>query len=147
MDGRNLLVLASVPSIKVTTLDIALDGISKRLYYSDEGNNLIKYINLTSRMHHDVLSGNPRRPVGLTLFNGTLYWTGGGTVETFSGAIYKAEAYDVNGGTVREVVDLISYPKGIYAHDSRMKMPQGKGLYLRIRAQCIGHCNIRQNGC
>lgn len=128
MDGKNLLVLTNVSSIRGTTLDITLDRVNNRLYYSDEGNNLVKYINLTSRIHQAVLYGNPRRPVGLTLFNGTLYWTGEGTVDPFSGGIYKVQTDTLNGGIVREVVDLLSYPKGIYAHDTRIKIPTGRVL-------------------
>lgn len=130
MDGKNPLVLANVSSIRGTILDIALDKVNNRLFYSDEGNNMVKYINLTSGVHHAVLYGNPRRPVGLALFNGTLYWTGEGTVELFSGGIYKVKADTLNGGIVREVVDLLSYPKGIYAHDARMKIPAG-GIFIK----------------
>ena len=134
MDGKNPLVLANVSSIRGTTLDIALDKVNNRLFYSDEGNNMVKYINLTSGVHHAVLYGNPRRPVGLALFNGTLYWTGEGTVELFSGGIYKVKADTLNGGIVREVVDLLSYPKGIYAHDARMKIPAG-GIFIKKKSR------------
>ena len=118
MDGGNRVVLLNESSIRRTTLDITLDKVNKRLYYSDESNNLIKYLDLVSFMSHSVLFGNPRRPVGLTLFKETLYWTGVGAAETFSGAVYKADANNVNGSIVREVEDLISYPNGLYAHDS-----------------------------
>ncbi len=128
MDGRNVVVLLNVSSIRGTTLDIALDKVNKRLYFSDESNNLIKYIylDLASFMSHSVLLGNPRRPVGLTLFKGTLYWTGIGAAEMFSGAVYKADANNVNGSIVQEVVDLISYPGGLYARDSTASESPGK---------------------
>ena len=143
MDGKNPLVLANVSSIRGTTLDIALDKVNNRLFYSDEGNNMVKYINLTSGVHHAVLYGNPRRPVGLALFNGTLYWTGEGTVELFSGGIYKVKADTLNGGIVREVVDLLSYPKGIYAHDARMKIPAG-GIFIKKSLAIIIFCNNKK---
>lgn len=148
MDGKNLLVLTNVSSLRGTTLDIALDKVNNRLYYSDEGNNLVKYINLTSRMHHAVLYSNPRRPVGLTLFNGTLYWTGEGTVESFSGGIYKVQTDTLNGGIVREVVDLLSYPKGIYAHDIRMKIPPVDDSHpcARNNGSCSHLCLINPTG-
>lgn len=128
MDGRNPVVLVNVSSIRGTTLDIALDKNKGRLYYSDESNNLIKYLDLASFMSHSVLYGNPHRPVGLTFYNGTLYWTGIGAAEKFSGAIYKADANNVNGSSVHEVVDLLSYPRGLYAHDSRVSKPPGIDL-------------------
>ena len=123
MDGRNVVILVNVSSIRGTTLDIALDRVNKRLYYSDESNDLIKYLDLSSFTTHSVLLGSPRRPVGLTLFKGTLYWTGVGAAEQFSGAIYKADADNVNGSIVSEVVDLISYPTGLYAHDGDNEPP------------------------
>lgn len=134
MDGRNVVVLLNVSSIRGTTLDIALDKVNKRLYYSDESNNLIKYLDLASFVSHSVLFGNPRRPVGLTLFKGTLYWTGVGAAEMFSGTVYKADANNVNGSSVQEVVDLISYPTGLYAHDSTASETPG----------IVFQCNARE---
>lgn len=129
MDGRNVVIVRNVSSIRRTTLDIALDKVNKRLYFSDESNNLVKYLDLASYKTYSVLSGNPRRPVGLTLFNGTLYWTGIGAAEMFSGAIYKTSVNNVNiTSRIREVVDLISYPTGLYAHDSRISESPGMVL-------------------
>ena len=126
MDGKNVVILVKVTSIRRTTLDIALDKVNRRLYFSDESNNLVKYLDLASYKTHSVLSGNPRRPVGLTMFNGTLYWTGVGAAQMFSGAIYKADVKNVSfPSPIREVVDLLSYPTGIYAHDGRISESPG----------------------
>lgn len=131
MDGRNVVILVNVTSIRRTTLDIALDKVKKRLYFSDESNNRIKYLDLASFQTHSLLSRNPRRPVGLTLFNGTLYWTGVGAAEMFSGAIYKADVKDVNFTShIREVVDLLSYPTGLYAHDANISQSPGMVHYM-----------------
>lgn len=125
MDGRNVVILVNVTSIRRTTLDISLDKVKKRLYFSDESNNLVKYLDLASYKTHSVLSGNPRGPVGLTLFNGTLYWTGVGAA-MFSGAIYKADVNNVTfTSPIRQVVDLLSYPTGLYAHDARSSESPG----------------------
>ena len=126
MDGKNVVILVKVTSIRRTTLDIALDKVNRRLYFSDESNNLVKYLDLASYKTHSVLSGNPRRPVGLTMFNGTLYWTGVGAEQMFSGAMYKADVKNVSfPSPIREVVDLLSYPTGIYAHDGRISESPG----------------------
>lgn len=126
MDGKNVVILVNVASIRRTTLDIALDKVNRRLYFSDESNNLVKYFDLASYKAHSFLSGNPHRPVGLTLFNGTLYWTGAGAGQMFSGAIYKADIKNVSfTSSVREVVYLLSYPTGIYAHDGRISESPG----------------------
>ena len=126
MDGKNVVILVNVSSIIRTTLDIALDKVNKRLYYSDERNNLVRYLDLVSLKKHSVLSGNPRRPVGLTLFNGTLYWTGIGAAEMFSGAIYKADVKNVNfTSPIRKVVDLLSFPTGLYAQDATISESTG----------------------
>lgn len=125
MDGKNVLVLMNVSSIRETKLDVALDKVNKRLYYSDSRNNLVKYIDLAKFTLHPVLSNRPRGPVGLTLINGTLYWTGG-ELQTYSGAVYKADADNVNGSIVHKVMDLLSFPKGLYARDSEGVEPSGK---------------------
>ena len=126
MDGKNVVILVNVSSIIRTTLDIALDKVNKRLYYSDERNNLVRYLDLVSLKKHSALSGNPRRPVGLTLFNGTLYWTGIGAAEMFSGAIYKADVKNVNfTSPIRKVVDLLSFPTGLYAQDATISESTG----------------------
>lgn len=127
MDGKNAVILVNVTSqIRRTTLDIALDKVNRRLYFSDESNNLVKYLDLASYKTHLVPSGNPRRPVGLTLLNGTLYWTGDEAAEMFSGAIYKADIKNASfTSTIRKVADLLSYPTGIYAHDGRISESPG----------------------
>lgn len=129
MDGRNQVVLANLSSVRGTTLDIELDKDRKGVYFSDETNNLVKYLNLSSLQLYSLLSDRPHRPVGLTLFNGTLYWTGGSS-QTFGGAIYKADASNFNGSDVHEIVDLLSFPKGLHAHDSADEDDQGKYYIL-----------------
>ena len=131
MDGRNVVILVNVTSIRRTTLDVALDKVNRRLYFSDESNNLIKYLDLDSYKTHSVLSGNPQRPVGLTLFNGTLYWTGEGAA-MFGGAIYRADVNNENiTNPIREVVDRLSYPTGLYAHDSTIS--DSLGIFPSIK--------------
>lgn len=130
MDGRNQVVLANLSSISGTTLDIALDKDSKRMYFSDQNNNLVKYFNLSSLMSLSVLSDRPHGPIGIALFNGTLYWTGGGS-QTFGGAIYKADANNFDGSNVFKVMDLLSFPKGLSAHDSAANEILGRVLPSR----------------
>lgn len=132
MDGRNQAVLANLSSVRATTLDIALDKVNNRIYYSHQRNNLVKYLNLSSLMPQSVLSDQPHGPVGLTLFNGTLYWTGGDS-QTFGGAIYKADANSVQGSSVYEVMDLLSFPKGLHVHHFGAQESSGK---LRLESFC-----------
>ena len=125
MDGRNVVILVNVTSVRITTLDIALDKVKKRLYFSDERNDLVRYLDLTNYKTHSAISGDPRRPAGLTLFNGTLYWTGVGAT-MFSGAIYKADVNNANfTSPIRQVVNFLSYPTGLYAHDARISESPG----------------------
>lgn len=145
MDGKNQVVLANLSSIRGTTLDIALDKVNKRLYYSDSSNNLVKYFDLATLVPHPVLSDRPHGPVGLTLFNGTLYWTGGES-QTFSGGIYKAEANNVNGSSVHKVTDLLSFPKGLYAHDSGAVEPSGNHPCAKQNGRCSHLCLIKPGG-
>ena len=121
MDGKNVTVLANLPNIGDTFIDVVLDKPGNRLFFSDYSNNVIRYIDLASMEIHTLLSGNLHHPTGLTMINNTLYWTAQGDGK-FSGTIFKAEAN--NGTSAQMIGDGFSYPAGIYAHNSQK--PEGK---------------------
>ena len=117
MDGKNKIVLANLSSIGQTIIDLVLDIPRLRLFFSDQSNNVIRYIDLISRDVHTLLSGSGLHgPTGLAMLNDTLYWTahqGGGMYEGF---IFEA---DVTNRTVRMIADGFNKPAGLYAYNSR----------------------------
>jgi len=121
MDGNNKIVLANLSNIGQTVVDVALDKPGNRLFFSDQSNNVMRYIDLSNMEVHTVLSGNLHHPTGLTMLNNTLYWTAQGDGD-FSGTIFKAEA--TNGSTAHMISDGFWNPHGIYAHNSR-SIPAG----------------------
>ena len=121
MDGNNKIVLANLSNIGQTVVDVALDKPGNRLFFSDQSNNVIRYIDLSSMEVHTLLSGNLHHPTGLTMLNNTLYWTAQGDGD-FSGTVFKAEA--TNRSTAHMVADGFWNPHGIYAHNSR-SIPSG----------------------
>ena len=126
MDGKNEAVLANLSKTGPTIVDVALDKLGNRLFFSDQYDNRIRYIDLRTSQIHTLLSGNLHHPIGLTIWNNTLYWTAGGN-GGFSGAIFKAEA--VAGSTVQMIADGFWYPYGIYAHNSSAHQTPGNLLY------------------
>ena len=125
MDGKNKVALANLSKTAQTIVDVALDKFSNRLFFSDQYNNLIRYIDLHTSQIHTLLSGNLHHPTGLTIWNNTLYWTAEGN-GGFSGAIFKAEA--IVGSTVEMIADGFGEPYGIYAHNSTLSETQGNSL-------------------
>ena len=117
MDGKNQMLLANLSFIGDDTfVDLALDKPNNRLFFSDQANDVIRYINLTNMEVHTILSGNLHKPTSLAMLNDTLYWTAEGD-GTFSGAIFKANLM-ANSITAQTVVDGFGAPKGIYAYNS-----------------------------
>ena len=117
MDGKNKIVLANLSSIGQTIIDLVLDIPGLRLFFSDQSNNVIRYIDLISLEVHTLLSGSGLHgPTGLSMLNDTLYWTahqGGGMYEGF---IFEA---DVTNRTVRMIADGFNKPAGLYAYNSQ----------------------------
>ena len=122
MDGSNQMVLANLSNIGQTIVEVVLDKPGNRLFFSDQSNNVIRYIDLSNMEVHTLLSGNLHHPTGLTMLNNTLYWTAQGD-GGFSGTIFKAEA--TNGSTAHMVADGFWNPYGIYAHNSRAPQTPG----------------------
>ena len=122
MDGKNKIVLANLSNIGQTIIDMVLDKTGNRLFFSDQSNNVIRYIDLSTMQIHTLLSGNLHGPTGLTMLNNTLYWTAQGDGD-FAGIIFKA---DVTDKTVHMIADGFSSPYGIYAHNSQT--PQLPGI-------------------
>ena len=122
MDGSNKTVLAQLSKTAPTIVDVVLDKPGNRLFFSDQYNDLIRYIDLNSLQVHTLLSGNLRHPIGLTMLNNTLYWTTEGTGR-FSGAIFKAEA--VKGSAVQMIADGFRNAYGIYAQNSLLHQTPG----------------------
>ena len=116
MDGQNQVVIANLSFVKdFTLIDVVLDKPNNRLFFSDQTNEVIRYINLDNWEINTLLSGNLHKPTGLTMLNNTLYWTASGEGQ-FSGAIFKA---NITNGTVSQaMVDSLGEPNGIYAHNS-----------------------------
>ena len=122
MDGKNKTVLANLSNIGQTIIDLVLDKPGNRLYFSDQSNNVIRYIDLDSLQVHTLLSGNSLRgPTGVTAINSTLYLTAQGD-GSFAGTIFKA---NTSGGTKQMIADGFSSPLGIYAFNSRAPLISG----------------------
>ena len=120
MDGENKIVLANFSHSGSTVVDVVLDKPGNRLFFSDQSNDLIRYINLSSMEVHTLLSGNLHHPTGLTMINNTLYWTAQGDGK-FSGTMFKAEA--TSGSAVHMIVDGFWNPYGIDVHSCRTQIP------------------------
>ncbi|PFX27283.1 Low-density lipoprotein receptor-related protein 6 [Stylophora pistillata] len=118
MDGKNQQIIANLSSITYDTfLDLVMDKPNKRLFFSDQTNDVIKYIDLNNLTVHTILSGNLHKPTGLTLFEDTLYWTATGEGQ-FSGVVFKANLSDGEVAKAQAQTDGLGEPKGIYAHNS-----------------------------
>ena len=122
MDGNNKIVLANLSKSGPNVVDVVLDKPGNRLFFSDQYNNLIRYIDLDSLQVHTLFSGNLHHPTGLTMLNNTLYWATEGDGR-FSGAIFKAEAD--NGSAVQMIADGFWNAYGIHAHNSRLHQTPG----------------------
>lgn len=117
MDGKNQTLLANLSFVGDDTfVDLALDKPNNRLYFSDQSNDVIRYIELANLEIHTVLSGNLHKPTSLAMLNDTLYWTAEGD-GTFSGAIFKANVM-ANSVMPQTVADGFGTPKGMYAYNS-----------------------------
>ena len=123
MDGNNKIVLANLSHSGSTVIDVALDKPNNRLFFSDQSNNVIRYIDLASMEVRTLLSGNLHGPTSLTILNNTLYWISQGSGK-FSGALFKAEANP--GSPVQMIADGFSYPYGITAYNSRVSQIPGR---------------------
>ena len=122
LDGTNVKVLVNHSSISTTRVDLTLDKARDRLYFCDSVKNLLKYIDLTTFRTYTALSGNLGNCIGLTIDNGTLYWTAIGE-GGFTGAIFKAEA--THQSSPQMVADGFAEPTGIYAYNSRISLAPG----------------------
>ena len=129
MDGQNLTVLANVSSSgEASVIDVVLDKRQNKLYFADSD---IKVIDLDSLRVHSLLFENTHVPVGLTLFNNSLYWTSWGT-GSLTGAVFKADL--TSGSNVEMVAGGFSYPSGIFAHDSQVSQALGNyDAFLLLR--------------
>lgn len=116
MDGNNTIVVANLSTIGPTIVDVVLDKPGNRLFFSDQSNNVIRYVDLGSMEINTLLSGDLHHPRRLAMLNDTLYWTTQGNGE-FSGAVFKAEA--TNERSVQMMADGFSYPDGVYALNAR----------------------------
>ena len=131
MDGKNQILLANLSFVGGEThADLVLDKANKRLFFSDQANEVIRYINLTSMEIHTILSGNLHKPTSLAMLNDTLYWTAEGD-GTFSGAVFKANL-TANSVTAQTVADGLGTPKGIYAYNSMATEMTGKLIVNEI---------------
>ena len=131
MDGKNQILLANLSFVGGEThADLVLDKANKRLFFSDQANEVIRYINLTGMEIHTILSGNLHKPTSLAMLNDTLYWTAEGD-GTFSGAVFKANL-TANSVTAQTVADGLGTPKGIYAYNSMATEMTGKLIVNEI---------------
>ena len=123
MDGKNKIVLANLSNIGQTIIDLVLDKPGNRLYFSDQSNNVIRYIDLDSLQVHTLLSGSSLHgPTGLAMLNDTLYWTAHQDGGMYDGFIFEA---DVTNRTVRMIADGFNKPAGLYAYNSRAPKTPG----------------------
>ena len=117
MDGKNQMLLANLSFVGDDTfVDLVLDKPNNRLFFSDQTNDVIRYINLANMEIHTILSGNLHKPTSIAMLNDTLYWTAEGD-GTFSGAVFKANIMP-NGVTVQTMADGFGTPKGMYVYNS-----------------------------
>ena len=125
MDGKNRIVLTNFPKTAPTMVDVALYKPGKRLFFSDQYNNLIRYIELETLQVRTFSSGT-HHPRFLTVYNHTLLWTAYGDGQ-FSGTIFMAKA---TGGSIPEMmVDGFWNPSGIYAFNSNVSQGTGNSLH------------------
>ena len=116
MDGENQMLIETMPFIlSYTYINLALDKPNKRLYFSDQTHDFIRYINLDNEEVRTFISGNLHHPRGLTLINNTLYWTSSGDGK-FTGAVFKANITD--NPVAQEMIADLGDPSAIYAHNS-----------------------------
>ena len=117
MDGQNQMLLANLSFAGDDTfVDVVLDKPNNRLFFSDQTNDVIRYVNLANMEIQTILSGNLHKPTSLAMLNDTLYWTAEGD-GTFSGAVFKANI-TANSVTAQAMADGFGTPKGIYAYNS-----------------------------
>ena len=127
MDGKNQMLLANLSFAGDDTfVDVVLDKPNKRLFFSDQSNDVIRYINLTNMEIHSILSGNLRKPTSLAMFKDTLYWTAEGD-GTFSGAVFKANL-TANSVTAETMADGFGKPKGIHVYSMEAEISGSKAF-------------------
>lgn len=126
MDGKNKIVLANLSLTGRSTVDMVVDKRGNRLFFTDQSNGAIRYIDLKGMEIHALLSGNLHRPTGITMLNNTLYWTAKGDGK-FSGAIFKSEA--TSGSTAHMIAHgFHTDVKAILAHSSLAFQQTGNWL-------------------
>ena len=127
MDGKNQMLLANLSFAGDDTfVDVVLDKPNKRLFFSDQSNDVIRYINLTNMEIHSILSGNLHKPTSLAMFKDTLYWTAEGD-GTFSGAVFKANL-TANSVTAETMADGFGKPKGIHVYSMEAEISGSKAF-------------------
>ena len=115
MDGENQVLLANLSFAGDDTfVDLVLDKPNNRLFFSDQTNDVIRYINLANMGIHTILSGNLHKPTSIAMLNDTIYWTAEGD-GTFSGAVFKA---NITANSITAMADGFGTPKGIYVYNS-----------------------------
>ncbi|KAL9988042.1 hypothetical protein ACROYT_G002440 [Oculina patagonica] len=147
MDGTNQMILANLSFVGDDTfVDLVLDKSNNRLYFSDQTNEVIRYIDLGSPdlEIHTLLSGNLHKPSSLAMLNGILYWTAPGD-GSFSGAVFKA---NVTGNSVsaETVADSFGRPKGIYAYNSMATQIPVQSPCQNNNGGCAQLCVLKPNG-
>ena len=134
MDGKNQMLLANLSFVGDDTLvDVVLDKLNNRLFFSDQTNDVIRYINLANMEIRTILSGNLHKPTSLALLKDTLYWTAEGD-GTFSGAVFKANV-TANPVTAQTVADSFGKPKGIYVYSMETDIP-GRITFSQMYFSC-----------
>ena len=113
MDGESQTTLATLSYFSSPT-GLALDRNTSRLYWVDNVDYELWYLDLTTRQKKLLLE-NLRSPVGLTMYRNDLYWSSEGSGK-WTGGIYKTTP--ASDTTVTKVVGFLHRPTGIYAHDA-----------------------------
>ena len=131
MDGKNQVVLANFPKTAPTLVDVALYKPAKRLFFSDQYNNLIRYIELET-LEVRTFSSGTHHPRFLTVYNHTLFWTADGEGQ-FSGTIFMAKA--TGGSMPQMMIDGFWDPSGIYAFNSNASQGTGNSLHAFSRLE------------
>ena len=125
MDGKNQMLLANLSFVEDDTfVDVVLDKPNNRLFFSDQTNDVIRYINLANMEVYTILSGNLHKPTSLAMFKDTLYWTAEGD-GTFSGAVFKANL-TANSVTAQTMADGFGKPKGMHVYSMEAEIPGSK---------------------
>ena len=121
MDGSRRTVIANLTGAKEAN-SLTYDQLSKRLYWVEKENKLIRCLELDNPVPKKLISSQLEEPYDIAIHGEYIYWTDGGT-GSWSGGVYRA--YKNNGSGIEQVVDILGKPMGLYSRDSSRSIDAG----------------------